>query len=208
MPCTPPPAAACGAFRCGRLDVDQSGFTDARYVGGIPRGHREERDMRLPIDVAARVSPELSAIIDQLLNEPDIEEPVTLGVVRRRVAAGPPGEAGEPELVHSDRDQTLLGEIDALIGQYTDDAPALDFAPAKASEPLSRVIEALMSDANTPQRPTLGAVREALMQGVAARLAGEGAIEAEDEEALPGEVDQLIERFGPGALAEHLIRYE
>lgn len=79
--------------------------------------------MRLPIDIAAHVSAELSAIIDGLINDPDIEELVTLGVVRESVAGGPLGD--------------VLAEIDALIERCTDKAPAIDFAAAKASEQLS-----------------------------------------------------------------------
>jgi len=100
--------------------------------------------MRLPIDIAAHVSPELSAIIDGLINDPDIDAPVTLGVVRKNAA-------GE-----------LLSEIDALIERCTDSAPAIDFAAANASEQLSIAIETMMNDPGTRRRLTLADVREAL----------------------------------------------
>jgi hypothetical protein len=164
--------------------------------------------MRLPIDIAARVSPELSALIEQLANDPDIEEPVTLGFVRERVTGGTLGEIEQAAQLHADAEQTLLGEIDALIGQFTEEAPAIDFVAAKASEPLSRVIEAIMNDPNTAQRPTLQSVRERMARGAAARMVGEGAIDPEEEETLLAEIDNLIERFGPDALAEQLMRYE
>lgn len=164
--------------------------------------------MRLPIDIAVHVSPELSAIIDGLINDPDVEEPVTLGVVRESVAGSLLGGMEEVEQLHSDARHTVLAEIDALIEQCTDQAPAIDFVAAKASEPLSRVIEALMNDPNTRQRPTLAAVREALVHGIAARLVGDGAIEPDEDQALAAEIDALVERFGADALAEHLLRYE
>jgi hypothetical protein len=164
--------------------------------------------MRLPIDIATRVSPELSALIEQLANNPDIEEAVTLGFVREHVASGPLGESEQAGQLHADAEQTLLGELEALIGQFTEEAPAIDFVAARASEPLSRVIEAMMNDANTAQRPTLQSVRERLARGVAARMVGEGAIDPEEEETLLAEIDNLIERFGPDALAEPLMRYE
>lgn len=164
--------------------------------------------MRLPIDVAARVSPELSAIIDELVNDPDIDEPITLGFVRQRVADGLVGGMEQVEQLHSGAEQTVLAEIDGFIEQFTDEAPAIDFAMAKASEPLTRVIEAVINDPNTPQRPTLARVREALQRGGAARLVGEGAVDPDEDEALLAELDQLIERFGADALAEHLMRYE
>jgi hypothetical protein len=164
--------------------------------------------MSIPIDVAVRVSPELSAIIDELVNDPDIEEPVTLGLVRRRVASGVLGEKEQAEQLHSAGRQTVLAEIDALVEQWTDKASAIDFVTAKASEQLSRVIEAMMNNPNTPQRPTLGAVREALARGIAARLVGEGAIDPDEDDTLLAELDNLIVRFGPSALAEEFMRYE
>lgn len=164
--------------------------------------------MRLPIDIATRVSPELSGIIEGLVNDPDVEEPVTLGFVRKWIASGLLGEMAQAEQLRSEARQTVLAEIDALIEQCTDEAPAVDFAAAKASEQLSRAIEAVMNDPNTPQRPTLGAVREALARGAVARLVGEGAIDPDEDETLRAELDDLIGRFGPDALAEQFMRYE
>jgi hypothetical protein len=166
--------------------------------------------MARPIDIAAQVSPQLSALVDDLLKDPDIEEPITLGLVRQRLAGGLLGEMEQLEQLHPDSEagRTLLGELDALIEEFTEDAPAIDFVAAKASEPLSRVIEAVMNDPNTPQRPTLEGVRDALLHGSAARLEGEGALESDEDKTLLAEIDALIERFGSDALAEHLIRYE
>ena len=164
--------------------------------------------MSLPIDVAARVSSELSVIIDELVNDSDVQEPITLGFVRRRIAAGVLGRREQVEQLHSAGRQTVLAEIDALIEQWTDKASASDFVTAKASEQLSRVIEAMMNNPNTPQRPTLGAVREALTRGIAARLVGEGAIDPDEDETLLAELDDMIVRFGPAALAEEFMRYE
>jgi hypothetical protein len=39
-------------------------------------------------------------------------------------------------------------------------------------------------------------------------MVGEGAIDPEEEETLLAEIDNLIGRFGPDALAEPLMRYE
>lgn len=163
--------------------------------------------MRLPIDIAARVSPELSKIIDNLINDPDIEPPVTLGIVRESIARLLRATQ-QAEQLHSEARHTVLAEIDALIEQCTDKAPAIDFVAAKASEQMSRVIEAVLNNPNTQQRPTLGAVREALVSGIAARLVGEGAIEPDEDVTLLAEIDNFVERFGTDALAEHLIRYE
>jgi hypothetical protein len=164
--------------------------------------------MSLSRDPASRVSAELSAIIETLVNAPDAEESITLGDVKRTVAAGLLGEVNEAERLHFESRDTVLAEIGALIEQYGEEAPALDFLTVKASEQLSRVIEAMMSDPNTPQRPTLGAVREAMLHGLVARLVGEGAIDPDEDETLLGEVANLIEHHGQDALAEELLRYE
>ncbi|HEX8011081.1 MAG TPA: hypothetical protein VF814_09120 [Casimicrobiaceae bacterium] len=155
-----------------------------------------------------QVSPALSAIFEALVNDPAVEESITLGYARRRVAGGLLGKLQKTERPHFGSEQTMLAEIDTLIDRYGEEAPAVDFVTAKASEQLSRVIEAMMSDANTPQRPTLGAVREAMTRGLVARLVGEGAIDPDEDDTLLGEIDDLIERFGESALAEPLMRYE
>ncbi|HEU0201867.1 MAG TPA: hypothetical protein VFR86_15730 [Burkholderiaceae bacterium] len=164
--------------------------------------------MSYPIDVASQVSSKLSAILDDLVKDPDIREPVTLGFVRARLAAGLLGVVEQDEQLHFNASRTVLAELDALIERYTEEAPAIDFVTAKASEQLSRVIEALMNDPNTPQRPTLGAVRDAITHGIVGRLVGEGAIDTDQDEMLFDEIDELIERFGRDALAEELMRYE
>lgn len=166
------------------------------------------RKMSYPIDVASQVSSKLSAILDDLVKDPDIREPVTLGFVRARLAAGLLGVVEQDEQLHFNASRTVLAELDALIERYTEEAPAIDFVTAKASEQLSRVIEALMNDPNTPQRPTLGAVRDAITHGIVGRLVGEGAIDTDQDEMLFDEIDELIERFGRDALAEELMRYE
>lgn len=82
-------------------------------------------------------------------------------------------------------------KTDALLERYGTEAPAIDFVTAKASEQLSRVIEAAMNDPNTPQRPALGAVRAAVTRGVVARPVGEGAIDPDEDETLLGEIGHL-----------------
>jgi hypothetical protein len=66
----------------------------------------------------------------------------------------------------------------------------------------------MMNDPNTPQRPTLGAVRDAMLHGLVARLVGEGAIDPDEDETLLGEIEDLIGHHGQDALAEDLLRYE
>jgi hypothetical protein len=47
-----------------------------------------------------------------------------------------------------------------------------------------------------------------MLNGLTARLIGEGVIEADDEQTLLAEIDRLIEHNGEDAVAETFIRYE
>lgn len=164
--------------------------------------------MRPPIDVATRVSPELSAVMEQMINDPDREEQPTLAQLRAALRESKGEEAMEVESLHPQDRISLTAELDDLIEEYGDDAPVIDFVVTKASEALSRVIEAAMDDVSLPEEPTLGAVRRALVQGLAARLIGEGAIDLDDDAGLMAEIDELIRRYGENAVAEDLIRFE
>ncbi len=72
--------------------------------------------IRPSVDVATRVSPELSAIIEGLVNDPDREVPpqtleeVRIALIRR-------GTVGtrETEFLHPQDEASLLVELDRLI---------------------------------------------------------------------------------------------
>lgn len=163
--------------------------------------------MKASIDVASRVSPELSAAIETIINHPDVEEPPTLGEVRAMLAhAG--ADAEQLARLHPQERGVLLVELEDLIEEFGEQAPASDFVAVKASEALSRVIEAAMDDASLPEDPTLGAVREAIIGGLTARLVGEGTIEPDEDATLLEEIDELIRHFGEDAAAETFIRFE
>lgn len=165
--------------------------------------------IRNPIDVASRVSPRLSALIESRFGDPDAEQPVTLASVRAFVASLLPADFKEAErLHHFDISESILDELDALIEEFGAGALAIDFAQHVASEPLSRVIEAVVNDENREFQPTLAAVREAIVAGLPSRLIGEGVLEDDEDENLLAEIDALIERFGADAPAEEYLRYE
>lgn len=161
--------------------------------------------MSIPIDVASRVSPQLSAFMDRLVNDPDREEPPTLGDVRAALqkSAG----AGLAKL-HPQERTAALAEIESLIEQFGAEAPAIDFVAVKASEDLSRVIEAAMTDVRLHRNPTLDVVRWAMVNGLTAQLVGDGTIDPDADDVLIAEIDALIRRFGKDAIAEHFIRFE
>ncbi|HEY5174311.1 MAG TPA: hypothetical protein VII95_01965 [Terriglobales bacterium] len=165
--------------------------------------------IRPSIDVATRISPELSAIIEGLVNDPDREvPPQTLEEVRVALVKRSTCEARETEFLRPQDETSLLVELDRLTEEYGKEAPAIDFVVVKASEGLSRVIQAAMDDIRFLRASTLGAMREAMVSGLTARLIGEGAIDEDDEGVLLSEIDELIRRYGEDTPAETLIRFE
>lgn len=165
--------------------------------------------IQYPIDVASRVSPSLSALLRSRVDNPDAEQAVTLGAVRRFVADLLPAAFNEAEgLHHFDISESLLDELDALIEEFGDSALAVDFVQANASEALSRAIESVLNDDNRENPPTLDTIRDALLAGLGARLVGDGVLEDDEDDTLLSEIDALIELFGADTLAEGFIRYE
>jgi hypothetical protein len=165
--------------------------------------------IRNPIDIASRVSPELSSLIETLINQLETDEPVTLASVRSFIKHELPAEIDEDEQMHHfDVDESVVDELDELIEQFGESAAAMDFIYAFASEPLSRVIEDVVSDENRENPATLANVQEAIVNGLAGRLVGEGILEEDEDDVLMPEIENLIDRFGADALAEEFLRYE
>lgn len=164
---------------------------------------------RHSIDVSSRVSPQLSALLNSRVLNPECEQPVTLIAVRRFLADLLPGDFREAERFHHfDISESLLDELDAFIEEFGGGALAVDFVQASASETLSRAIESVVNNENRENPPTLSEVREALLDGLGARLVGDGALEDDEDDTLLPEIEALIEQFGADALAEEFIRYE
>lgn len=165
--------------------------------------------IRNPIDIASRVSPELSSLIESLIDQLESGEPVTLTAVRSFIKHGMPDEVDEDErLHHFDVEESVIDELDELIEQFGESAAAMDFIYAYASEPLSRVIEEVVSDENREFPPTLEDIQEAILDGLGGRLVGEGILEEDEDDVLVPEIEGLIGRYGADALAEDFLRYE
>ena len=166
--------------------------------------------IRNPIDISTRVSPELSGLIETIIGQLDGGgEPVTLAGVRSLILHGMPVEIDESEHMHHfDVDESVTDELDELIEQFGESAAAMDFIYAFASEPLTRVIEEVLNDENRENPPSLDDIREALLEGLGSSLVGEGVLEDDEEYMLMSEIDELIELYGPDALAEDFLRYE
>lgn len=96
-----------------------------------------------------------------------------------------------------------------MIKQFGGDALAIDFTHSVATEPLSRVIEAVVDDENRENPPTLEAVKESIVSGgLTARLIGAGVLDEDEDDALLAEIEALIQRYGADSLAEEFLRYE
>lgn len=165
--------------------------------------------IRNPIDVANRVSPELSALIETLINDTELEQPITLASIRAFVTGLLSTAYTEAEkLHHFDINESLLDELDALIEEFGEIALAIDFLQDIASEALSRVIETIMNDDNQLAPPTLETVRDAITSGLSASLIGTGTLEEDEDDTLLAEIEALIDSYGADALAEEFLRYE
>ncbi len=165
--------------------------------------------IRNPIDIASRVSPELSGLIDSIINQLETDEPVTLGAVRSFVGQELPPEFSEAEEIHHfDDAESLVDELDMLIDMFGESAPAVDFVYAFASEQLSRVIEEVVNQREEDFPATLDEVRNAVLNGLGGRLVGEGILEDYEDDTLMPEIENLIGRFGGDAPAEDFLRYE
>lgn len=165
--------------------------------------------IRNPIDIASRVSPELSSFIQTIIDRLESDDPVTLGAVRSFITDDLPAEISETEEMHHfDVEESLVDELDELIEGFGESAAAVDFISATVSEPLSRVIEEVINDENRDNVATLGDVRAAILQGLPSRLVGNGVLDEEEDDLLLPEIDSLIEQNGEDALAEEFLRYE
>lgn len=166
--------------------------------------------IRNPIDIATYVNPELSALIEKVVNDPDTEDIPTLGNIRDFLQDLLPESLTESErLHHFDVNESLMDELNVLIEEFGEDAPAVDFIRIYASEALSRVIETVVSDENGQSKPpTLRMVRDTISSGLGASMVGEGVLDEDEDETLLMEIDSLIERYGPDAIAEEFVRYE
>jgi hypothetical protein len=80
-----------------------------------------------------RVSAELSAVIETLLNDPQHKAPLTLGEVRVDVEKSGLQWSRNGELLYPQDRTSQLIELDDLIERYGAETPALDLFTAKAS---------------------------------------------------------------------------
>ncbi len=165
--------------------------------------------IRNPIDISSRVSPELSGLIQSIIDQLDTDEPITLAAVRSFITNDLPTELDEAEEMHHfDTDESVIDELDDLIDQFGESAVAVDFVYTFASESLSRAIEAIMDEQEQENPVTLSEVKDAIVDGLGSRLVGDGVLEDDEADMLMHEIESLIQHWGPDASAEDFLRYE
>jgi hypothetical protein len=164
--------------------------------------------LALPVEAESRVSEELAIFLESVVNEPDIGDGVTLGLVRDRLRQSLLAQDIEPDQREFGSEQSLYAEVENLIQEYGEDAAAIDFAAVKASDELSDVLEALVDEREEDSPLTLGSARAAMAGGWLARLTGEGIIDTDEEQSLIAEIDALIQRYGDESPAESVLRFE
>jgi hypothetical protein len=163
---------------------------------------------RPPIEPERHVSNALAAAMEAIANDPDLDEPVTLALVRDKLRQRLAAQGVEATRREFGEEQSLYAETEALIDEYGEDVLALELTAVKASDELSDVIEAFLDNTDADILPSLGRVRAEMAENWLARLAGEGVIEPDDEQGLLAEIDALIERYGPDLPAENLLRFD
>ena len=165
--------------------------------------------IRNPIDVASRVSPNLSVLIENCVNRSELGQDVTLASVSDFVTGLLTNAVSETEqLHHFDINESLLDELSALIEEFDETALAIDFVQVTASEPLSRVVDAVINDRDQENPPTLGTVKNMIISGLSASLVGAGVLDEDEDDVLLVEIEALIDRYGADALAEEFLRCE
>lgn len=164
--------------------------------------------MTFTLEVDSRVSEELSEYIESLVNNPDLEPTVTLGLVRDALQEHTGDELTSEEHHQFGNESSLYAEILGLIEEYGEDMLAVEFVVSKASDELSELIEALVDGSDEDITPTLGSLRSAITEGIAASLVGDGALDPDAEQTLLAEVDALIGHYGEDLPAENLLRFQ
>jgi len=163
--------------------------------------------MPIPINADSRVSEELSAVMEAMIGNSEVADPVTLGFVRDKLREAIAAQDREADLKPGS-EGSLYAEVEALADEFGEDMLAAEFVVTKASESLSELIEAVIDRSVEDVAPTLGDVREAITGGLAAELEGEGILDADEDQSLLAEIDAMIERYGSDTIAEDVLRFD
>ena len=158
--------------------------------------------MSIPEDVFQNTSEELSAVIATVLDDDGIAQPAMLADVREAILARTQTITIPLNRFSPDRWQQLHDEIDALIEDHGADAPAIRFMKPWASDALGRLIAAGLDRLD---QQTLGGLFSAAESGLLPTLIGQGEIDDDEAQTVIAELQYLIDRHGPDALAEDFL---
>jgi hypothetical protein len=101
-----------------------------------------------------------------------------------------------------DQMQELRDEIDYLIEEFGNDALAVGFLRPRASQALTVLIEAGIDKLG---EPSLAQLFDELESGLLANLIAKGELEDDETQTVIAELQTLIDRHGPEAIAEEFI---
>lgn len=165
--------------------------------------------MHVATDLAERVSPALARIARRVLEDPGRDADATLGMAQQAVSRGlleRMVRAGDLDAHESD---AVAAELDDLAATFGSDIPLVHLQRGRAPETLSTVIQAVLARDDDPETPvTLRDVREAIDRGLLPELVGDGAIDPDDEDSVPDQLEDLVRAHGDLALAEELLGAE
>ncbi|MDZ7749225.1 MAG: hypothetical protein U5K43_10645 [Halofilum sp. (in: g-proteobacteria)] len=165
--------------------------------------------MHMPTDLAERVSPALAQVARRVLEDPGRDADATLAMAQQAVSGGlleRMVRAGDLDAHESD---AVAAELDDLVAAFGADIALVHLLRYRAREPLSTVIQHLLARDDDPETPvTLRDVRAAIDGGLLAELVGEGVIDPDDDDAVAGQLDDLVRAHGEEALAEELTAAE
>ena len=160
--------------------------------------------MTLATDIYENTSEALSSVIQTVLDDEEIAQPATLASVREEILKDVKTITIPLNSFSDDQLQELRDEVDALIEDYGDDALAVRFFKPLASQSLTQLIEAGMDKLG---EPTLGQLFNELEHGLLASLIGAGELDDDEAQTITAELQALIDKHGPDAIAEEFMRY-
>ncbi len=160
--------------------------------------------MTLATDVYENTSEALSAVIEKVINDEEIAQPASLASVREEVLKGVKTVTIPLNRFSDDQMQELRDEIDYLIEEYGKDAAAVRFFKPRASQALTQLIDAGIDKLD---EPSLAQLFDELENGLLANLIGKGELDDDEAQTVTAELQALINKYGPEAIAEEFVRY-
>ena len=160
--------------------------------------------MTLATDVYENTSEDLSTVIQKVLGDEEIAQPATLASVREEVLKDVKTITIPLNTFATERLQELRNEVEALIEEYGNDALAVRFFKPRASQALTQLIDYGMDKLG---EPSLSQLFNELEHGLLAKLIAEGELDDDEAQTVTAELQALIEKHGPDAIAEEFVRY-